>query len=136
MTGRPRFEPTDARRELVSALAACGVRQEIIASRIGIDPKTLRRSFRRELKEGKQDACAVVAESLFRMATGTGRGAVAAAIFWLKTQAGWREVQVVQSQQLDKHGNATDQLRNEAREIAQAMTPEQITEQYRRMLNG
>ncbi len=81
MTGRPSFQPTDTQRELVSALAACGVRQEHIARRIGIDVKTLRKVCRRELREGKQDACAIVAESLFRMATGNDRNAVTAAIF-------------------------------------------------------
>jgi hypothetical protein len=91
ITGRPKFEPTDANRTLVSELAACGVRQELIAKRLGIDPKTLRKAFRKELREGKADACAIVAESLFRKATGEGKSAVAAAIFWLKTQAGWKE---------------------------------------------
>ena len=97
MTGRPSFEPTDAQRVLVGELAACGVRQEIIARRIGIDSKTLRKAFRRELREGKQDACATVAEKLFRTATGNGRNAITAQIFWLKTQARWRETQVVES---------------------------------------
>jgi hypothetical protein len=32
-----------------------------------------------------------VAENLYRKATGEGREAVTAAIFWLKTRAGWRE---------------------------------------------
>jgi hypothetical protein len=89
--GRPAFAPTDLQRTLVSELAACGVRQELIAKRIEIDIKTLRKACRRELQEGKQDACAIVAESLFRKATGDGKAAITAAIFWLKTQAGWRE---------------------------------------------
>ena len=32
-----------------------------------------------------------VAGNLFRIATSEGAGAVTAAIFWLKTRAGWRE---------------------------------------------
>jgi hypothetical protein len=32
-----------------------------------------------------------VAENLYRKATGEGREAVIAAIFWLKTRAGWKE---------------------------------------------
>jgi hypothetical protein len=32
-----------------------------------------------------------VAENLYRRATGEGREAVTAAIFWLKSRAGWRE---------------------------------------------
>jgi hypothetical protein len=37
----------------------------------------------------KANAC--VAESLYRKAVGEGREAVTAAIFWLKTRAGWKE---------------------------------------------
>jgi len=33
-----------------------------------------------------------VAESLFRKATGEGSQSVTAAIFWLKTKGGWREM--------------------------------------------
>ena len=39
-------------------------------------------------------ANAKVAENLYRKATGEGREAVIAAIFWLKTRAGWRETNV------------------------------------------
>jgi len=35
-----------------------------------------------------------VAENLYRKATGEGREAVTAAIFWLKTHAGWKETVV------------------------------------------
>ena len=35
-----------------------------------------------------------MAENLFRKATGEGREAVVAAIFWLKTRAGWKETNV------------------------------------------
>jgi len=35
-----------------------------------------------------------VAENLYRKATGEGREAVIAAIFWLKTRAGWKETSV------------------------------------------
>ena len=35
-----------------------------------------------------------MAENLYRKATGEGREAVIAAIFWLKTRAGWRETSV------------------------------------------
>jgi hypothetical protein len=41
-----------------------------------------------------------VAESLFRKATGDGPQSVAAAIFWLKTRAGWMETTV------HEHGGA------------------------------
>ena len=54
-----------------------------------IDAKTLRKHFRRELDRGSIEATAKVAQTLFRMATEGGN--VAAAIFWMKARAGWRE---------------------------------------------
>lgn len=57
-----------------------------------IDEKTLARAFRADLDQGKAKASALVAQSLFKKATqGSGPGAVTAAIFWLKTQARWKE---------------------------------------------
>ena len=84
-----RFEPTEEHRRLVRAFAGFGVPQEDIARHLGIEPKTLRRHFRDELDRGSLEATAKVAQSLFQMAT-TGRN-VAAAIFWMKARAGWRE---------------------------------------------
>ena len=43
---------------------------------------------------GDVKANAKVAENLYRKATGEGRESVIAAIFWLKTRAGWRETSV------------------------------------------
>jgi hypothetical protein len=52
-------------------------------------PETLRRHLRVELDPGSIEATTKVAQSLFRMAT-EGHNA-AAAIFWMKARAGWRE---------------------------------------------
>ncbi len=60
----------------------------------GGDPKTLRKHYRDELDTGHVKANAKVAENLYRKATGEGREAVVAAIFWLKTRAGWKETSV------------------------------------------
>src|SRR4051794_36590896 len=57
----------------------------------GIAPKTLRKHFRDELDTGNIKASAKVADNRYRIATGRGREAVTAAIFWLKVRAGWRE---------------------------------------------
>ena len=83
------FEATEEQRRLVRAFAGFGVPQEDIARHIGCEPKTLRRHFREELDRGSLEATAKVAQSLFQMAT-TGKN-VAAAIFWMKARAGWRE---------------------------------------------
>ena len=83
------FEPTDEQRRTVKAMSGFGVPQPDIATHIGIDPKTLRKWFREELDRGSIEATTKVAQSLFRMATEGNN--VAAAIFWMKARAGWRE---------------------------------------------
>jgi hypothetical protein len=82
-------------RKMVEKMAACGIRQDDIARVIGIAAKTLRFHFRDELDNGSTKATALVAESLFRMATKGGN--VAAAIFWMKARAGWREKIIVEA---------------------------------------
>ena len=72
-------------------MAGYGVAESDIARVVGLDPKTLRKHYRDELDNGHVKANAKVAENLFRKATGEGREAVTAAIFWLKTRAGWKE---------------------------------------------
>lgn len=91
---RPAHEPDAYQRRQVETLAGYGIPEHEIAGLIGIDPKTLRRHYRDELSQGHTKANAKVAENLFRKATGDGREAVIAAIFWLKTRARWKEVSV------------------------------------------
>lgn len=88
---RPAYAPTDKDRASVKALAAYGVQQAEIASVMGCTEKTLRKHFREELDTSAISANAKVAESLFKKATGDGPSSVAAAIFWLKSRAGWQE---------------------------------------------
>src|ERR1700730_11201181 len=86
--GRPAHRPDASQRRQVEALAGYGIPEADIACVIDIDPKTLRRHYRQELDKGHIKATAKVAENLYRRATGEGREAVTAAIFWLKTRAG------------------------------------------------
>jgi hypothetical protein len=92
--GRPAHKPDPASRRQVEALAGYGVPETEIAGVVGIDPKSLRKHYRDELDNGHVKANAKVAENLYRKATGDGREAVIAAIFWLKTRAGWKETTV------------------------------------------
>ena len=78
-------------------MAGYGIPEADIACLLEIDPKTLRRHYRRELDKGHIKANSRVAENLYRKATGEGREAVTAAIFWLKTRAGWKETMVQES---------------------------------------
>ena len=91
---RPAHQPDPASRRQVEAMAAYGVPEADVAKVIGVDPKTLRKHYREELDTGQIKANSRVAESLYRKAVGDGSQSVTAAIFWLKTRARWKEVQV------------------------------------------
>lgn len=101
---KPQFKPTTEQRELVRTLAGVGTRSAdiclLVKSPDGkpIAEKTLRRHFRAELDEGTVQATAKVARTLYGIAThpGGGSSTVTAAIFWLKTRAGWKETQQVE----------------------------------------
>ena len=93
-TGRPPFEPTEEQRTQVRTLCACGFPHDQIAQRVGIAPKTLRKHFAEDLKDAKISANAMVAGSLFQKAMSDGPQSAAAAMFWLKTQARWKETTV------------------------------------------
>ncbi|PBC00883.1 hypothetical protein [Mesorhizobium sp. WSM3860] len=92
--GRASHKPDDASRRQVEALAGYGVPETGIADMVGIDPKTLRKHYRKELRIGHTKANSAVAQSLFRKATGEGHQSVTAAIFWAKTRMGWKETVV------------------------------------------
>ena len=89
--GRPPHLPTPTERRQVEAMAGYGIPEADIARVLDIDARTLRKHYADELATGHIVTNAKVAESLFRKATGDHRQSVTAAIFWLKTRAGWRE---------------------------------------------
>lgn len=92
--GRRAHQPDAVSRRQVEAMAGYGIPEADIATVLDIDPKTLRKHYRQELDKGAIKATAKVAESLFRKATTDGSQSVTAAIFWLKTRAGWKETLV------------------------------------------
>jgi len=93
---RPRFMPTGEQRRTVKSLSGYGIKQEEIAKMVGLrSSKSLRKHFRQELDRGTIEATAQVSQTLYKMAT-SGKHP-AATIFWLKTRAGWREIQVVET---------------------------------------
>ncbi len=107
--GRPAHLPDLQNRRQVEALAGYGVPEAEIAGVIGVDAKTLRKHYRHELDHGHTKANAKVAENLYRKATGDGSQSVTAAIFWMKTRAGWKETVV--SELRISHEDALEQLR-------------------------
>lgn len=89
--GRPPFVPSDRDRAQVKLLSAMGVPDYDIAKVMSLSAPTLRKYFFHELEVGHIEATAKVAQSLFKQATHAEKPSVAAAIFWMKTRAGWRE---------------------------------------------
>jgi len=88
-----KFKPTKEERKQVEAMAGYGVPHEQIAVLIGedgIDADTLKKHFRKELAQGKAKANARVGQTLFQKATA---GDTTAAIWWSKTQMGWKDTQ-------------------------------------------
>ena len=86
--GRPPYIKKEDDAKLVEALAIAGVTQSLIAQIVKISEPTLRKNFRTQLDTSKARANAVISQALFKKAKD---GNVVAQIFWLKTQAGWKE---------------------------------------------
>ncbi len=86
---RKAFAPSDEQRRLVTVMSSYGIRQEDIATEVGLrSPKTLRKHFRKELDCGRIGANVKVGKTLFAMAI-SGKH-ISATIFWLKRYGGWR----------------------------------------------
>jgi hypothetical protein len=88
MITKPSHKPTDEMRETVSMHATVGTRQDVIADLLDIDPKTLRKHYRRELDLATAQANASIGGELFNKAKS---GDTTAMIFWMKTRAGWKD---------------------------------------------
>lgn len=97
--GRAAFKPTGEQRELVEQLSSFGHRQsEIVLFVKGADGKsisepTLLKNFKAELTDGKVKANVKIAQTLYKKAAA---GDTTSIIFWLKSQAGWKDTQRVE----------------------------------------
>lgn len=89
---RQPHEPSKITRDTVYLHTIVGTTQANIAAILGIDEKTLRKHYRNELDLAKAKANATIGGALFNKAKS---GDTTAMIFWMKTQAGWREKQEV-----------------------------------------
>jgi len=111
-------QPTDALRQTVQLHSTVGTPQETIADILGIDAKTLRKHYREELDQSKAKANATIGGALYNKARG---GDTAAMIFWMKTQAGWRETNV------HEHGGIGG---GPIQTVTTEMTPQEAAEAY------
>lgn len=100
--GRPQWIPSKEDLEKIESLAAKGLSQEQIANCVGLHPSTLcekKNQFPEldeAIKKGKASGIAKVAEALLR---NIDLGNVTAQIFYLKTQAGWKDNVPVEADQ-------------------------------------
>jgi hypothetical protein len=85
---KPGHVPTQKTKNIVKKHAVVGTPQEIIASILGIDPKTLRKHYRDHLDHALAIANGEIGGVLYRNAM---KGNIPALIFWAKTRAGFRE---------------------------------------------
>lgn len=92
--GKPQYVPTEADRAVVKNMAAAGIVHEQIAECMdggkGIDPKTLRLYFHRELATSRNS---VTALAMSQVVKAMNAGEAWACCFWLKCRGGWRETQ-------------------------------------------
>lgn len=88
---RKPHEPTDKDRKQVTIMAGIGLTHDQIAKVVGVSDETLRKYYGHELETAESLMNAQVAQNLFSIATSKAQGCVPAAIFWMKTRAGWRE---------------------------------------------
>lgn len=123
MAGRPRKTLDDEQRAQVEALAAY-LSQEQIADYFGITRPTFAAMIERDddislrYKRGKAKAIGTVAQGLLQKARS---GDTASAIFYLKTQAGWRE-----TAQVD-HTSSDGSMKPQVIEIVAAKNPDTTT---------
>tara|TARA_R100000963_G_C4599747_1_gene73916 strand:+ start:60 stop:443 length:384 start_codon:yes stop_codon:yes gene_type:complete len=87
---------TEENARMVTQLSGLGIPHDQICGILDISKPSLYKYYQEELIKGKATANAKISENLFKIATGTGKGAVTACIFWLKTQARWTERQVLE----------------------------------------
>jgi hypothetical protein len=87
--GRPPFQPTREQRSTVQVLVSNGNGERVIARVIGIDRTTLRKHFKDELRNGRDQVVAAVGATVVRSALA---GNMFAAKYWLATHGGpeWR----------------------------------------------
>lgn len=87
-SGRKPWQPTDEDRKRIRLLAGLGLTQDQVALVMGKCTDTLAKHCREDLDAGRAETIAKVAGNLVKKALA---GDTTSAIFYLKTQAGWRE---------------------------------------------
>src|SRR5574343_778505 len=85
--GRPPYEPNDQDRVKIKFLIISGVPVAKAAEILGVSKTIIYKHYKKEVQNAAAEATAQVAGNLYRMT----KTNPAAAIFWMKTSAKWRE---------------------------------------------
>jgi hypothetical protein len=99
--GRPKWVPTEAERQKVINLAAAGVPWTTIADCMQVSFKTLKRALKSELARARSEGIAVAFGMFFKAIKNGEPWAISKK---LAIDANYREIPIVQSQQLGADG--------------------------------
>ncbi len=119
--GRPPFEITKKVLETVESYASRGLNQQQIADALGIsygclaEKKNEYDDFNEAIKRGKAKGIAHVANNLLKNVE---NGNVTAQIFYLKTQAKWKETDALELTGKDGESIAVDTVHRESAKAA------------------
>lgn len=86
--GAPCHQPTPESRKKVIGFTSSGFTQQQIADYFDLDSETIKKYYAEELKKTKMDKTSKLGGSIYRRGL---KGDTKAAMFWLRTQAGWIE---------------------------------------------
>jgi len=117
---------SDEHRRTARAMAGLGISRRQIAVYLCISETTLADLLGVELEQAEIEANSKVARALFTMATKQNN--VAAAIFWMKARAGWKEKQQLEVTGANDGPVATLQITSD--------DPVEASKQYLRIVSG
>jgi hypothetical protein len=114
--GQPRHQKTDETIVQARTLGSVGVPHHQAATLMGISIKTLLKYYGAELAEGKAKSSFNITKTMYSEAIGEKDDAgnwkrfpnMTALIYWTKTQMGWREASILQTQHLGADGKPVD----------------------------
>lgn len=130
-------KPTDEQRAQVTALIISGATRQVICDIIGVTQKTLLLRYPEEVQHASARATARIASTLYRAAlhADTDPKYLAAAIFWMKTQANWNETSKVELAVEFNSEEAREQLRQKLHTISDRVAAD-IEEAYDAGISG
>ena len=102
--------------DTIERLSGLGLTHEQIGYVVNLSKPTMYKYYMEELKSGKAKAIATIASNLFQTACGIGRDALVAHMFFLKTQAGWKETNVVEVENLTEQDDKFRKLISDIRD--------------------